>query len=84
MSAPNLCPERSGGMRYKTRRLVMWCVGPRVLMSAHICPECFALFEKKGRCMSALPKTWKQGGAQAHDRKLGLADPLQQPIRRNF
>jgi hypothetical protein len=51
-------------MHYKTRRLILWCMAPGAAhTSAHVCPACFARFEAKGRCMSALPNVWAAGRA---------------------
>jgi hypothetical protein len=80
----NQCPECGSWLHYTTRRLVMWYVGPAARMATHICSDCYAKFEAKGRCMSALPKVWASGGAQAHSEGHGLANPLQAPIRRHF
>jgi predicted RNA-binding Zn-ribbon protein involved in translation (DUF1610 family) len=81
---PNVCPECGSWLHYKTRRLVLWMVGPAARMAAHVCPECFERFENKGRCMSALPRVWNSGGAKARAEGHGLGNPLQPPLRRHF
>jgi hypothetical protein len=82
MSDPRFCAE-CGYPQGTTRRLVLWYVGPAARMAAHICPSCYAAFEAKGRCMSALPNIWAQGGAQRqHELNKRASEPLVRPIVR--